>query len=1148
MQGYNQQASLLIFGSDAHWKAMPNVWSGTAFHHQFNANLTLSSDAYTPWTTHNTWREQFVTTASTLAADLVVTVNDAGENDLTWAPSPSDGGSVAAGAATNVTVTVHNIGGVAASSVPVSLYLGNPADGGLFLATQTIAGTLDAGGGVGSTVFSWTAWPTGFDQLTAIANAPFSDGGRSIVESNYGNNQWSTTAFVVRGTNLADLSVAGANFGSTLGYAAGQPVTLQTTVTNNGSVNAGAFSVVFTDGAGGVGPLIGTSHVSGLKAGASTVVEITNWLPAQGAHVVTVQADPSRLIPDSNLSNNTAVITFTIGNAVLPDLQITSTDLTLTPSGPVEPGTTVVLGCTLHNEGTATPTNVPLTVTLDPGSGQTVLLSTTITATLLTGAALPFTVNVATLNLNAGLHTLTAVADPNNAIREYNETNNSASISFIVGSPPASVIVSTDKSSYGASAAATVTASLDGLTTATAASLVLNVEVETATGDLVSSLASGWDISLGSGVTQNLTYTWNTAGTAPGNYLAFAWLVDRTTGITVNASQAAFTITATVTDAVTVAPLLNGYQPGATAVVATQIADQSLNASIANATLVLLINTPAAQSFYTSTREFLDLGTGKDLKFLDSVPISLANAAGNYPITATLKTSSGTTLATGSGTLVVQAATVVNEFTASLTATPAAVAPGTAVALAATLTNQTGVALANQSLTVEVVVPATQVVIATFPQNQNFAIGQQVNLNDQWNTNMVAVGQYLAVLIVNTVAVAHAVIQVDAAGGVPPLITVTGVTDGELTNQTVTPVITFSAPSGNIASSSITLNQVAFVSGTPVAGAGNYELVVGATDNHGNTASVTVSFTIYQTAPRITIGGVTNNEYTNAASVAPTVAIADPYLDPTKTVMTLNGTTFYQGMQITAEGSYTLSVSAKDKAGNSALASVAFVIDRTKPVIAVTGVTNNEYTNAASVSATITVTDLNLNNSATSIKLNGAAYVSGTAITAEGNYLPGGHGRQDLAEATPRARPSTSTSTARRRRSRSPASPAARPMPAPCSRRSRSPTPTPRPAAPRSTAWPTPRERPSPPAPAFAVGGSVLFNFGSYLSGTTANSTVFSPLQIFEGQLTSYLQTNAAPAAIAEQPRPSCRPMPSCRPRSPSCPPSSTPRCSRANR
>ncbi|MHB8420521.1 MAG: CARDB domain-containing protein, partial [Myxococcales bacterium] len=46
--GYESHASLYVFGSDAHWKPMANVWSGNQYHHQFNPDLTLTADAYAP--------------------------------------------------------------------------------------------------------------------------------------------------------------------------------------------------------------------------------------------------------------------------------------------------------------------------------------------------------------------------------------------------------------------------------------------------------------------------------------------------------------------------------------------------------------------------------------------------------------------------------------------------------------------------------------------------------------------------------------------------------------------------------------------------------------------------------------------------------------------------------------------------------------------------------------------------------------------------------------------------------------------------------------------------------------------------------------------------------------------------------------------
>jgi uncharacterized protein YfaP (DUF2135 family) len=82
---------------------------------------------------------------------------------------------------------------------------------------------------------------------------------------------------------------------------------------------------------------------------------------------------------------------------------------------------------------------------------------------------------------------------------------------------------------------------------------------------------------------------------------------------------------------------------------------------------------------------------------------------------------------------------------------------------------------------------------------------------------------------------------------VPPVISISGVSDGQSSNTPLTPV--FSATDDNLASVSATLDGAPFASGTPVAAAGAHILVVTAADLAGNQSSATVHFTLDATAP-----------------------------------------------------------------------------------------------------------------------------------------------------------------------------------------------------------------------------------------------------------------------------------------------------------
>ncbi|WP_035058652.1 CARDB domain-containing protein [Andreprevotia chitinilytica] len=225
-----------------------------------------------------------------------------------------------------------------------------------------------------------------------------------------------------------------------------------------------------------------------------------------------------------------------------------------------------------------------------------------------------------------------------------------------------------------------------------------------------------------------------------------------------------------------------------------------------------------------------------------------------------------------------------------------------------------------------------------------------------------------------------------------PVITVTGVTAGTTYSTTVTPVI--AVADANLQSSTTTLNGAAYVSGTAVTADGSYSLVVNATDKAGNTASSTVAFTITHSAPTVTIQAPTAGAFTRTpltlqatATGAQTIAKVEYQLDSTTTWTAMTAGTggqYTASLSGLADGSHTAKVRATDSLGLvSAVPSVTWTVDNTAPTITVTGVVDgNSY--AATVTPVITVADANLQSS--TITLNGAAYVSGTAVSANGSY------------------------------------------------------------------------------------------------------------------------------------------------------------------
>ncbi len=208
----------------------------------------------------------------------------------------------------------------------------------------------------------------------------------------------------------------------------------------------------------------------------------------------------------------------------------------------------------------------------------------------------------------------------------------------------------------------------------------------------------------------------------------------------------------------------------------------------------------------------------------------------------------------------------------------------------------------------------------------------------------------------------------------PPGISVAGVADGGKYNTDVVPVVTIS--DANLVASETTLNGAFFTSGTPVALENAYTLTATARDCAGNNADRSLGFLIDLTPPMVTI----DVPACSAGVVTPTITISDTHLASTQQRL---DDAPYQGGPIGGEGRHRIEVTATDTATNQTVEEAAVVIDTIAPVVTISGVTDSvRYISA--VTPLVAVSDANL--SSTTITLNGAPFVSGATIEAEGPY------------------------------------------------------------------------------------------------------------------------------------------------------------------
>jgi len=225
----------------------------------------------------------------------------------------------------------------------------------------------------------------------------------------------------------------------------------------------------------------------------------------------------------------------------------------------------------------------------------------------------------------------------------------------------------------------------------------------------------------------------------------------------------------------------------------------------------------------------------------------------------------------------------------------------------------------------------------------------------------------------NVEATKTATILVDKTA---PDFTIEDVVDGASYKADVTPNVGWSeSPDPTF---SATLNGLPYAMLTPVTDEGEYTLVVTATDQAGNSTTKFVHFWIDKTAPDLTVTGVTDGT-AYKDNVTPDAGSTDPSATLSAT---LNGDPYVLGTEVTAEGEYTLVVTATDPAGNETVETIHFVIDKTAPDLTVTGVTDGTaYKDNVSPDASST------DPSATLVAtLNGDPYTLGTEVTDEGDY------------------------------------------------------------------------------------------------------------------------------------------------------------------
>ena len=348
------------------------------------------------------------------------------------AVSSSATSTVAPGDALTVSVTVQNKSNIDVSSIPISLLLSS--DGvidakDLRFCTTTSTTTLSAGAQAVIPVSCTVPRLRGAYYLGAVL-----DPANALAETDETNNSVIATDTLTIAAPSPDLTASGATTDITDVPFAGN-VTFSADAHNVGVDPAGPFNVGFylslTPAFDATGPLVCQVAVpSGLAAGATTHVSESCAIPAldSGAWYVIAKADNRDDVFESDETNNTSAAptsitvaqpTWDLGNPLLSD----------NGGQNLSVGQNITFQLSVKNTG-------PDTI---PGFDASVMLSTDVPITAsdqllctVTLGAVPgksqagFTFNCTIPSAKAGSYYTGVILDPQNALQETDETNNTS--------------------------------------------------------------------------------------------------------------------------------------------------------------------------------------------------------------------------------------------------------------------------------------------------------------------------------------------------------------------------------------------------------------------------------------------------------------------------------------------------------------------------------------------------------------------------------------------------------------------------------------------------------------------------------------------------------------------------------------------------
>lgn len=203
----------------------------------------------------------------------------------------------------------------------------------------------------------------------------------------------------------------------------GQDVTFSVTLHNNGTQQSPQTTVNYVVSDGVNTQVLRTNSIS-IDPGKTLQQNITWRVDMTGALSFSAQLDPNALVTELDETNNIASLVFAVGTANGPNLVVSHNDFTFAPD-PAKEGYGLSLSALVRNTGNQAAANITLAFYEgDPAQGG-VLLDSQVIPSLAAGAQTTLSSTVSAVQ-GAADKLLYVLVDPDNAILEFSETDNSA--------------------------------------------------------------------------------------------------------------------------------------------------------------------------------------------------------------------------------------------------------------------------------------------------------------------------------------------------------------------------------------------------------------------------------------------------------------------------------------------------------------------------------------------------------------------------------------------------------------------------------------------------------------------------------------------------------------------------------------------------